>query len=204
MTEYTDLYEVLEINHNATKDEIKKAYRNMMKREHSDVNPENYDKEKVFRIQEAYQTLIDDEKKRQYDETGFTEPSSTEIDKRVANLVRTKFFMELEKGSDIFETDIISNMILSMEQELQKKIGQIENYKNKKQFLQNVHNRVKKKTQTSNYILDNIITQEYAIIDSSINTELSNISVIRKARNLVSEYEFDFIKRIVQGIKITK
>lgn len=63
-----DYYKILGVNKDATKDEIKKAYRKIAKENHPDVNPNNKEAEAKFKeAAEAYETLSDDEKRRDYD-----------------------------------------------------------------------------------------------------------------------------------------
>lgn len=57
-------YVVLEIDQNSTNDEIKKAYRNLARVHHPDRGG---DEAKFKEIQEAYDILSDDDKKRMYD-----------------------------------------------------------------------------------------------------------------------------------------
>lgn len=63
-----DLYDILEINKNASKDEIKRAYKKMALKYHPDKNPNSGDK--FYAIKTAYDILSDDNKKRMYDFTG--------------------------------------------------------------------------------------------------------------------------------------
>ena len=62
-----DLYKILEIDKNATADEIKTAYRRSARKWHPDVNKSPEAKEKFQEVNEAYQILSDPDKKRQYD-----------------------------------------------------------------------------------------------------------------------------------------
>ena len=52
--------------------DIKKAYFNMAKKYHPDVNKTDAAKEKFTKINDAYETLSDDQKRRVYDQTGMT------------------------------------------------------------------------------------------------------------------------------------
>tara|TARA_R110002096_G_scaffold369913_1_gene563377 strand:- start:1245 stop:2081 length:837 start_codon:yes stop_codon:yes gene_type:complete len=64
----TNHYDTLGINENASKEEIKKAYRNLAKTNHPDKNPNNPSSPENFKkISEAYEELGDDRKRQQYD-----------------------------------------------------------------------------------------------------------------------------------------
>ncbi len=67
-----DYYEILGVSRNASKEEIKRAYRKLAKRYHPDLNPENREEaeEKFKEISEAYEVLMDDEKRAIYDRYG--------------------------------------------------------------------------------------------------------------------------------------
>ena len=71
MTDKRDYYEVLEINRNATEEEIKKAYKKLAKRYHPDLNPNNSEAEAKFKeVNEAYSVLIDKNTRQKYDMYG--------------------------------------------------------------------------------------------------------------------------------------
>lgn len=66
-----DYYKVLGVNKNATKEEIKKAYRKMAMKYHPDhAKGDKGSEEKFKKISEAYAVLSDDEKRKQYDTFG--------------------------------------------------------------------------------------------------------------------------------------
>ena len=67
-----DFYAILGAEKGASQAEIKKAYFQKAKEYHPDVNRSAGAKEKFAEINEAYETLGDESKKRVYDSTGMT------------------------------------------------------------------------------------------------------------------------------------
>jgi len=65
-----DYYEVLNVPRNASKEEIKRAYRELALKYHPDRNKSPDAEEKFKEISEAYAVLSDDEKRMQYDHLG--------------------------------------------------------------------------------------------------------------------------------------
>jgi molecular chaperone DnaJ len=94
-----DYYSILEIDRNASKDDIVKAYRNLAKRYHPDRNIGNKEAEEKFKkIQEAYEILSDEDKKSQHDNPN----PFINIDFDIFNQ------SAIQKGNDIFLEVFIS------------------------------------------------------------------------------------------------
>ena len=72
-----DYYETLGVEKNASKEEIKKAYKTLAKKYHPDLNQGNKDAEHKFKeINEAYSALNDDGKRENYDRYGSAEANN--------------------------------------------------------------------------------------------------------------------------------
>ena len=68
-----DYYNILGVERNANKDDIKKAYRKLAMEHHPDKNPGNAQAEEKFKeISEAYAVLSDDQKRSNFDQFGNT------------------------------------------------------------------------------------------------------------------------------------
>ena len=66
----TEYYDRLGLSKDASQDEIKRAYRKLSKKYHPDINKEAGAEDKYKEIQEAYETLGDEQKRAGYDQYG--------------------------------------------------------------------------------------------------------------------------------------
>ncbi len=71
-----EYYETLGIGRSADADEIRKAYRRLARKYHPDLNPGDKSSEDRFKkVQEAYDILSDEDKRKIYDQYGFYSPN---------------------------------------------------------------------------------------------------------------------------------
>jgi curved DNA-binding protein len=69
--EYKDYYKTLGVSRSATGKDLKQAYRKLARQYHPDVNPGDKTAENRFKeINEAYEVLSDEEKRKKYDQFG--------------------------------------------------------------------------------------------------------------------------------------
>jgi molecular chaperone DnaJ len=103
-----DYYEVLGVDKNASKDDIKKAYRKLAKKHHPDVNKEDPKgaEEKFKELSEAYEVLMDDDKRARYDRFGHEGVRSD----FGAGGFSWQDFTRAQDVSDIFGFDFISSI----------------------------------------------------------------------------------------------
>ncbi|NIK67511.1 molecular chaperone DnaJ [Paenibacillus sp. BK720] len=75
MADKRDYYEVLGVSKGASGDEIKKAYRQLARKYHPDVNKEADAETKFKEVKEAYDVLSDDGQRARYDQFGHVDPN---------------------------------------------------------------------------------------------------------------------------------
>lgn len=74
-----DYYQILEVSRNATKEEIRAAYRRLARRYHPDVSKEPDAEARFKEINEAYRVLNDDELRARYDRYGHAGLEQTDL-----------------------------------------------------------------------------------------------------------------------------
>lgn len=125
-----DFYELLGIKRDATKEEIKKSYREMAKKYHPDVNKSKDANQIIISLNEAKSTLLNDEKRKEYDrllndidhskqysknpnETYYTKTENYKEEYKESYITRWQFFMNyLKNGIDKKLVKIIKSILV--------------------------------------------------------------------------------------------
>lgn len=197
-----DLYEVLGLDKNATQDEIKHCYRKLIQKYHPDKlmdeseEVKNSAKKRFEQIQEAYNVLIDANRRKLYDETGYVELNSNEIASSVMSVIKSLLIKYLSMGERIFTIDIISEMSEECEKIINVSLTKIKSLKNKKRFLKKVVNKIKKKKKLDKDFLKEILIHEFNAIDNDINSNIDKILIMTNVKQILSNYDFDFMNVI--------
>lgn len=184
------MYSTLNINKKATKAEIKKAYRNKAKTCHPDVAKDK--KDEFSLISQAYNILMDDEKRQRYDNGEKVDDILKPSQDQSVSIIN-KIFSEVlaSENVNVQTQNIILTIKLNIEKfigEADKEIGKQTKQKDKfKIFLKNLKHKKKRNTilyQLAQSSIDNIITRIKRIKKDRLALE--------KAYKLIKEYDYNY------------
>ena len=108
-----NFYDILQVNKNATKEEIKKSYKKLALHFHPDKNKDENAINKFKEIAEAYNTLSDDEKRKSYDMFGNNDEQFSGDPFSAFNDIFNQHmssFMNMNYEKEINIGDILSNL----------------------------------------------------------------------------------------------
>lgn len=118
----TNYYEILEVSKNASRDVIEKAYKTLAKKYHPDVQQEGNKKqaeEKMKKLNEAYEVLCNEEKKKEYDLKleQFLNEESLRNAQSVQNAAWESHGTEDQRRSGVSEDDLRAYVNLKREEQ---------------------------------------------------------------------------------------
>ena len=187
----TDLYAVLGVARTATAAEIRAAYLALVKTAHPD---QGGDREKFERIQEAWETLRNEEKRKLYDETGAFGTTATNDPEAQAVIAYTlALFDRLLSRADVDQLDLLEalkNLIDEQEQGLRETMKEIQRHQPK---LKRVVSRMKKGGKD---ILTSHLRLRIKQNDDFMESVPKAMAQIAAARALVNEHGYDFMRQI--------
>ncbi|MBN2059595.1 MAG: DnaJ domain-containing protein [Deltaproteobacteria bacterium] len=99
-----DYYVVLGVSKGANLNKIKKAYRTVVKRYHPDITHTQEGEKRFLEIREAYETLSDDIKRRQYDEELERQGSPLRVS-RVPEIIKARTY-RLKESENLFSSTV--------------------------------------------------------------------------------------------------
>ncbi len=116
-------YEILGVTRRSTKEEIKLAYRKLAKKYHPDTNKNNEEAEAKFKdINEAYDTLTNEDKRRRYDRYAIKYKYG--VDESEGSLPNIKY--EIKSGVNVLN-DILSTILGFKKDDEAQNFGDINN-----------------------------------------------------------------------------
>ena len=117
-TQTTDYYRLLGVRPDATVLLIKKAYRKLAKQYHPDVNHASDAAERFREITEAYDTLIDPDRRRRYDRLHGTGHTSSGEDGESSGYYRTRDDTRTSTGSSQRDSSPMASRIIQVLEEI--------------------------------------------------------------------------------------
>lgn len=187
-----DLYEILDINETATKKDIKKAYRKKAKTHHPDQGGNS---DKFAEINKAHAILIDDKKRKLYDETGQTDENLKSKIAGAAHDRLSKFFLEIvaKKKEEIFQTNIIDLMEKNIFNFREQCEGIISAAKKEETHLRKIKKKVKYKGRSIN-LFSAILEDKIKQCKLTIYQAEFDIKIFNKMSKVLKNFEFKFDK----------
>ncbi len=197
----TNPYDILGVDKSATKEQIKKAYRDKSKECHPDVT--GGDDEEFKELSWAYELLNDDNARAHYDQFGM-DPSSEESQRMVTvvnslctvfdDIVKSLTSQQLEKYNLIgIMTNAIKNKIAGLEHiiadqnEDLKKVGQLE------KVLVDRLKRHKQQQAAPNFFIETLKKRMLMIQNQIKHTEFT-LDIAKGMLDVINEYDFNFDK----------
>lgn len=207
----TDHYETLEIDRNATQEDIKIAYRKLAKRYHPDKIAQVPDASEAFKIEmqdkmsnvsNAYSTLSDPEKRKYYDQTGLDDkPKGIE---EMAHDRIVELFDEIISSAfneeELFNiaNDSVESVLKHLEQQKSHSEREIERIDERIDFIKEVK-KTRSKNGSRSHLMKSIDKTIHILTEKkkSINfTELLNqIALFKRVQEIIKEeYPREIIK----------
>ena len=182
-----NLYQTLGVDPTASQDEIKKAYRRLAQAHHPDKNNKQEAVEEMQNIQRAYDILGDPERRKNYDETGSTEPGPTPETMAKDGLAR--LFVDMANNEDADTCDFkkaardkINALIRGVE-------GNIQNSRRVLINTDKARERLKRKTDGDPFLVHVLegharqTTEKIAVLEQ-------NIGITKLMLKMLDEYEY--------------
>lgn len=193
-----NLYQILGIKQNANKKTIKKAYRELSKIHHPDKGG---DIEKFNMITKAYKVLIDDKKKKRYDNGENVDNilKSQNKNNEQIKIISEIFVKIMNSNINPETTNIIEEIDKSIDlnienssKEILKLIGDIQRYKT---FLKKLKSKNKKNTLMKDLAKDQIENRKEVL-----KIFKNRVLDLEKAKKLLKDYDYDIIEKIEMQI----
>ena len=180
-----NLYEILGISSGATNDQVRLAYRAKVKEVHPDAGGSS---EAFSEVVIAYEILIDEDRRRQYDETGNAEDSGKALIQG-AKLIVEGLLNDLIQRDDARYIDVVALMCANIARSVSEKYANIEGLEKRRSNLADLKDRFKAKVSSETY-LQELFEVKLEAIGKAVAAERLSISQLNAASSLLKRYDF--------------
>jgi curved DNA-binding protein CbpA len=181
-----DLYKILEVERNATSEQIKKAYYILATVYHPDKNNGKHSPEFID-INLAHTILSDEEKRKKYDDTGEYSEIEFDIHTMAMSNLASMFFGVI--GDPAFNPDT-HNVFLIMENSISKELEKANDKINKIESFICKMNDVKRNIIGDGLLFDEMIESNIRDNSNEVSRIDEDIKVIKEALNILKEYKY--------------
>jgi len=180
-----NLYEILGVSPAASSEDIRWAYRSKVKEVHPDVGGSSAAFGEVVL---AYEILIDEERRKHYDETGSAEESGKDL-LQGGKLVVEGLLNDLIQRDDAKYFDVIALMCATVSRLVSEKNANIDTLEQRRLSLADLKDRFKPLSPLETYLHD-LFETKIETVSKAIAAERLSIAHLNAASSLLKRYEF--------------
>ena len=187
----SDLYSILGVDKDATKDEIRRAYRVNAKKYHPDKNGGDEKAADLFKqVKEAYEVLSNPAKRGQYDKDGtiITDDLYVEAVKRITEII----ILMVEGAPDPERMNLLAQLKLNINGYINGNMDAKRDIEKQKIRYKKLCGKFKKKKGHYN-IFDEAFKKRIELMDSQIATLDHNIDVAKKMNEVCNDYDYQLL-----------
>jgi len=192
-----NLYDKLGVKKNATKDEIKSAYRKKAKENHPDKGGS---KEEMTELTICYSILSSDDKRKKYDETGSTDTANP-FEQRFYAFVNQIFIAIIEGNENPYGVDIIDMFKIKTRNIIETLQSNIIDSGQKKTKYENVLGRL---TTKGNDSIMMIMNTQIESCTHNINQLKEEIEFLKQAQVVIDHYNYNYDKNVKPKVTYTR
>jgi curved DNA-binding protein CbpA len=194
MDRMRNLYEVLGISPDASNDQVRAAYRTKVKEVHPDAGGSN---QAFSEVVIAYEILIDEDRRKQFDDTGSVEDSSMAI-LHGAKLIIERLLNELIQRDDAKYVDVVALMCTNISRTVSEKDRSIDALEKRRHSMADLKGRFKAKLSSETY-LPELLETKIEAVGKAIAAERLSIAQLNAASSLLRRYDFEREQRATAG-----
>lgn len=182
-----ELYQLLGLTPKAAPKLIKMAYRQLVKTHHPDAGG---DSEQFQNLTLAYRTLIDPERRKQYDKTGDTDaPNINQEWTEASQVVMSVWTQLLEEEVDVGEHDMVEQVMANLRNGQKQVMDNLDTLVRKAARYKQTIARLGAKKKKEN-LLGPMLARHSLLFDKQIKESRRRLSVLTTAMQFMEDYTY--------------